>query len=185
MTDVATRAPRAPETAEQYIARLKRALGSRDPFDVLGSTAQELRSAIASLSDAQLGMPEAQGLWSIRQVIQHLADSELVVGFRVRMVLAHDRPPLAAYDQVLWTERLHYDKVDVASALADFKQLRASTLRLLRLTTAADRERVGLHSERGEESITQMVLNQAGHDIVHLKQIARIREAIGVPNEPS
>ena len=185
MTDVATGAPRAPETAEQYIARLLATLGSRDPFDVLGSTARELRSAIAGLSDAQLGMPEAQGLWSIRQVIQHLADSELVGAFRIRMVLAHDRPALAGYDQELWTERLHYDQVDVAEALTDFEHLRASNLRLLRLTTPVDRERIGLHSERGEESITAMILNYAGHDLVHLKQIARIREAIGVPNEPS
>jgi len=185
MTDVATRAPRAPETAEQYIARLERALGSRDALDVLGGTAGELERVTADLSDAQLGMPEGPGLWSIRQVIQHLADSELVVGFRIRMVLAHDRPALAAYDQVLWTERLHYDKVNVKSALADFKQLRGSTLRLLRLTAPDDRDRVGLHSERGEESITQMILNQAGHDIVHLQQIARIRKAIGMPNDSS
>jgi hypothetical protein len=182
MTDVATRAP---ETAEQYIARLLSALGSRDPFDVLGSTARELNRAIAGLSDAQLGMPESPGLWSVRQVIQHLADSELVGAFRIRMVLAHDRPPLAGYDQVRWTERLHYDQADVTEALADFERLRASNLRLLRLTTPADRERVGLHSERGEESITQMILNYAGHDIVHLNQIARIREAIEAPNEPS
>ncbi len=183
MTDVATRAPRAPETAEQYTARLLAALGSRDPFVVLGSTPGELKRAIAGLSDEQLGMPEAPGLWSARQVIQHLVDSELVGAFRIRMVLAHERPPLLGYDQVLWTERLHYDQVDVVEALTDFERLRASNLRLLRLTTPADRERIGLHSERGEESITQMILNYAGHDIVHLKQIARISEAIGAPNE--
>ncbi|MGQ0641744.1 MAG: DinB family protein [Gemmatimonadaceae bacterium] len=149
MTDVATRAPRAPETAEQYIARLLAALGSRDPIDVLRATAQELRRAIAGLDDAQLGTPEAPGLWSVRDVIQHLADSELVGAFRIRMVLAHDRPILVGYDQERWAQRLHYDKTHVQEALTDFERLRLSNLCLLDETSAAERERVGLHSERG------------------------------------
>ncbi|HEY7568009.1 MAG TPA: DinB family protein, partial [Gemmatimonadaceae bacterium] len=71
-----------------------------------------------------------------------------------------------------------YEQADVEEALADFERLRNSTLRLLEQTSVAERQRVGLHSERGEESIEQMILNQAGHDIVHLRQIARIRDAI-------
>ncbi|MGH7712831.1 MAG: DinB family protein [Gemmatimonadaceae bacterium] len=183
MTDVAARATRAPETAEAYIARLLAALGSRDPFDVLGTTPRELRRAIEGLDDADLSTREGPGLWSVRHVLQHLADSELVGAFRIRMVLAHDRPALAGYDQELWAERLHYDQIDVDEVLADFERLRLANLRLLRHATPADRERVGLHSERGEESIAQMILNYAGHDIVHLRQIARIRRAIGAPND--
>ncbi len=177
MTNVATR--RAPETAEQYVARLLAALGDRDPFDVLAHTARELRRAIGGFDARGLNTPEAPGLWTVRQVIQHLADSELVVGFRIRMVLAHERPALAAYDQEVWAARLHYEQADVEEALADFDRLRNATLRLLEQTSAAERQRVGLHSERGEESIEQMILNQAGHDTVHLRQIERIRKAIG------
>ena len=173
MAQVATK--RAPETAEQYIARLAQALGSKDPLTVLRETPGELRRAVALLNDEQLGMLEAPGLWSVRQVVQHLADSELVGAFRLRMVLAHDRPALAAYDQERWTEKLHYDKSDMKEALSDFERLRMSNMRLLDHATAADRERVGLHSERGEESVNDMIVNYAGHDIVHLQQIARIR----------
>ncbi|MEW5914995.1 MAG: DinB family protein [Gemmatimonadota bacterium] len=178
MTQVATRAP---ETGEEYVARFLAALGSRDPFEVLGSTVMELRRATEGLSQTQLSAPEGPGQWSIRQVIQHLSDSELVGAFRIRMVLAHDRPPLAGYDQDRWTEHLHYERVDVADALGDFERLRNANLRLLQQTRPEDRARVGLHSERGEESITQMILNYAGHDLVHLRQIARIRRAIGAP----
>lgn len=183
MTNVVAPTKRPPETAEAYIARLLAALGGRDPIDVLGKTPDELRRAVAGLDDAELSTPEGPGQWSIRQVLQHLSDSDLVVGFRIRMVLAHDRPALAGYDQERWAERLFYDKADVPAVLLDFERLRRANLRLLQHTTPAERERVGLHSERGEESITQMIVNQAGHDIVHLRQIARIRKAIGRPNE--
>jgi hypothetical protein len=178
MAEVATGAKRPPETAEQYIGRLATALGSKDPMTVLRETPAELRRAVALLNDEQLGLPEAPGLWSVRQVVQHLADSELVGAFRLRMVLAHDRPPLAGYDQERWSDNLHYDKSDMKEALTDFERLRLSNVRLLEQTTPADRERVGLHSERGEESIADMIVNYAGHDIVHLQQIARIRQAI-------
>jgi hypothetical protein len=176
MTNAATRRP--PETAEQYIARLLNALGDRDPFEVMAQTGPALRKAIAGLDAAALNTPEGPGLWSVRQVIQHLSDSELVGAFRIRMVLAHERPSLAGYDQERWAARLHYEQADVEEALADFERLRNSNLRLLEQTSVTERQRVGLHSERGEESIEQMILNYAGHDIVHLRQIARIREAI-------
>src|SRR5688572_391125 len=149
MTDVAARATRAPETPEAYVARLLAALGSRDPFDVLGTTPRELRRAMAGLDNVALSTPEGPGQWSIRQVLQHLADSELVGAFRIRMVLAHDRPPLAGYDQELWAERLDYAETDVEAALREFEQLRTSNLRLLERTTPAQRARVGLHAERG------------------------------------
>lgn len=180
MTQVATRAP---ETSEEYVARLLHALGSRDAFEVLRETADELRRAIQGLSDAQLSAAEGPGLWNIRQVIQHLSDSELVVGFRIRMVLAHDRPVLPGYDQERWAEHLRYERTDVEDALLDFERQRNATLRLLQQTRPEDRARVGIHSERGEESITQMILNQAGHDIVHLRQLARIRRAVGAASE--
>ncbi len=183
MTDVAAPPARTPETAEVYISRLRAVLGDRDPLEVLGTTPRELRRAIAGLSPTELSTREGPGAWSVQHVLQHLADSELVGAFRIRMVLAHDRPSLAAYDQELWAERLHYDQADVEEALADFAHLRTSNVRSLEQASPADRERVGLHSERGEESIAQMILNYAGHDIVHLQQIARIRKAIGAPNE--
>lgn len=176
MTEVAAR--RAPETPAQYIARLLAALGDRDPFAVMAQTASALRAATAGLDPAALNTPEGPGLWSMRQVIQHLGDSELVGAFRLRMVLAHERPTLAAYDQERWAERLHYEQTDVEEALADFERLRNSNLRLLEQTSEAERQRVGLHSERGEESIEQMIVNYAGHDLVHLHQVARIREVI-------
>lgn len=166
------------EEADEYILALLELLGSRDPLQVLAGTADELAARTDALDDAQLARPERPGKWSIRHVLQHLADSELAWGWRLRMVLAHERPRITGYDQDLWAERLSYDQVEPSHALRDFATLRNSNLRLLRHASAEDLQRVGVHDERGEESVARMMELYAAHDLLHLKQIDRIREQL-------
>lgn len=164
---------------QSYIAALLEILGSRDPWEVLAETPAALREATAGLTPEQEATPERPRKWSIRHVAQHLADSELVGAFRFRMVLAHDAPELPGYDQDLWADRLGYQDVDVATALEQFSYLRRLNLQLLRRAAPEDMKRVMRHAERGDEPLSQMIKLYAGHDLVHLRQIARIRQAIG------
>lgn len=173
---------RAGDTGEQltaYTSALIDLLGGRDPLEVMQETLALLEAEVADTPPELLGVPEAPGKWSIRQVVQHLADSELMGGVRFRMVLAHDRPAIMAYDQDLWADRLHYDEADLSLSLGDFATLRRANLRLLERTSDEERTRVGLHSERGEESVERMMQLYAGHDLAHLRQIRRIRATVG------
>jgi hypothetical protein len=179
MSGFTNRATDTGEALTAYTTALIDLLGGRDPFTVLRETPAALETELAGVPPRLLGVAEAPGKWSIRHVVQHLADSELVGGFRFRMVLAHDRPQLPGYDQDLWAERLRYDEADLALTLGDFKTLRRANLRLLERTSEAERARVSLHAERGEESLGRMLQLYAGHDLVHLRQIRRIRTAIG------
>jgi uncharacterized damage-inducible protein DinB len=166
------------EHARAYTTAILDLLGDSKPIDVLKKTEAGLRRAIRGLSKKQLAKPEVPGKWSMRQVLQHLADSDLVWGYRVRMVLAQDRPTLTGYDQDQWADRLGYDEADAEQAIDDFAVLRRANLRLLKRASRDDLKRVGVHNERGEESVEHMMRLYAGHDLLHLRQLDRIRKGL-------
>lgn len=167
------------ENARAYTSAVVDLVGDRDPVDILRRTPAALAKAVRGLTGRHLARSEAPGKWSIRQVLRHLADSEIVWSWRLRMVLAHDRPQITGYDQDLWAERLGYAVADVKESLEEFGILRRGNLRLLKRAAPADLERVGVHAERGAESVRHMIRLYAGHDVLHLNQIARIRAALG------
>ncbi len=171
----------APEQARAYTDAILDLLGNRNPMEVLRATPAALAEKTADLSRQELARPEAPGKWSVAAVLQHLADSDLVWGYRLRMILSHERPLITGYDQDLWAERLHYGEADRALALEQFRVLRESTLRLLDRCSPSDLQRVMVHAERGEESLALSLRLYAGHDLLHLRQIDRIRAAIGTP----
>ncbi|MEO8032717.1 MAG: DinB family protein [Gemmatimonadota bacterium] len=168
-----------PDPFKLYTATLFDALGSRNPLEVMRGTPTALRHAVSGLSPAQLAQREAPGKWSPAMVVQHLADAELVGGFRFRMVLAQDSPTLPGYDQDAWADRMRYDLADLEASLTTFSAIRAANLRLLERATPAELARYMVHSERGNESLEFMLRIYGGHDLIHLRQISRIRQAIG------
>jgi hypothetical protein len=167
-----------PEDRAKYAPAILDLLGSREPVGVLRETPEVAKRTIAGLTTAQLRTPEMAGKWSIVQVLRHLADSDVVWGWRMRLILAQERPAITGYDQDLWAERLHYGEADAADSLDTFRVLRRDNLALIERATPEDLKRVGVHSERGEESAGYLMRLFAGHDLMHLAQIDRIKKAI-------
>lgn len=168
----------APEAAHAYVTALLDLLGDRDPLDTLARTPALLRDSTDGLDDALLTTPEAPDKWSVVEVVQHLADSELVYGYRMRLIVAAERPPIPGYDQDAWAVRLGYRERRLEDALADLEAMRTMNLRFLRARSDAELDRIGLHAERGEESVRHLTRLLAGHDLVHLRQIERIKKAV-------
>src|SRR5207248_1369187 len=148
------------------------------PMAVLREMSSALPRAIEGLPAHLLRQPESPGKWSIAQILQHLADSEVVWAWRLRLILAQDRPQLTGYDQDVWAERLRYDEADPSEAAELFVVLRRANLRLLERTSPVDLKRTGVHVERGEESLEHLRQLYAGHDLLHLRQIERVRRAV-------
>jgi hypothetical protein len=166
------------EHARAYVAAILELLGDQDPIAVLRETTNQLDRFVQTTPRHVLARPEAPDKWSMGQVLAHLADSDLVWGWRLRLILAQDRPPLTGYDQDKWASRLGYADADPRDSLALFSILRKTNLRLVERASAEDLQRVGVHVERGEESLAHQLKLYAGHDILHLNQLERIRQAV-------
>ena len=166
------------EDAAAYTAALLGLLGSQNPLDVLEQTPAVVGSLITGVDETRLQREEAPGKWSVRHVLAHLVDSELVGGWRFRMILAHDRPAIQGYDQDAWANNLWYADAPSALSLESFSGLRRWNMRILRAASPAQLKRVGVHAERGEESIEHLMKMYAGHDLLHRRQIERILAAI-------
>lgn len=169
----------AASAAAAYVRALLDLLGPRNPLDVLAELVPWLETRMRGITEPVLRRPEAPGKWSVVEVIQHLADSELVAGYRIRMVLAENRPPLPGYDQDHWAAEFHYAAVPLAVVMGQLQGLRAANLHLWKQLTPEQLERVGLHTERGPESAAHIIRLMGAHDLVHRRQIERILAASG------
>jgi len=169
----------APGAAGAYVRALLDLLGQRNPLEVMAELLPWLETRLQGRPETALRRPEAPGKWSVVQVLQHLADSDLVAGYRIRMIVAADEPELQGYDQDRWAGEFQYDQTPLDAALDQLRSLRAANLRLWRGLTPTQLERVGIHSERGRESAGHLLRLMGAHDLVHRRQIDRILGSAG------
>lgn len=159
-----------PVIPERYV----KSLGDRDPIDAMNKAPKRVRKLVRDRSEKELAWKPAADKWSIKEVLAHLADGEVILGARMRFVAAMENPPLPGYDQDLFVARLGLEKTKSKDLLRAFEAMRELNVALLRRLPKDAFARVGLHAERGPESIQKMVGMYAGHDFVHEAQIERV-----------
>lgn len=152
-------------------------LGDDDPAAVQAKTPATLRRLAAEAGPHLSIRPEPQE-WSALECIAHITDAEVVMSGRYRFVLAHDEPPLIGYDQDLWVDRLHVDDDGLDGLLDLFDALRLANVTLWQRTPSEQRQRGGMHAERGPESYELAFRMIAGHDRFHVSQARRALESI-------
>ena len=130
-----------------------------------------------AVSDALVGATEkdldarpAPGKWSAREIVHHLADSEMTSAVRLRLLVASDRPQIAGYDQEEFARRLYYDR-PIEASLDAFKSARRTTGEILDRMTEAEWAREGTHTEHGRYTVEQWLEIYAGHAHNHAQQI--------------
>jgi hypothetical protein len=162
------------ETIEQYKKRIMDTLGVQAPLKVQAATPVKIEKIIKAVPAAKLGKRPAPGKWSVREILAHLADAEIVAGYRMRSVLGEPGCAIPAFDQNRWAEAEDYPKRDAKMSLRLFRTLREANLSMLKSLKPEQWKHFGIHSERGEESIERIAQMMAGHDINHFRQIEAI-----------
>ena len=162
---------------QTYREKILKALGGRNPLEVMAETASRLDEIVQEHSVELLRTRPFEGKWTPNEVIGHLVDSEWVYGYRLRLILSEDNPTILGTAQDSWVARQRHNEREPSELVETFRTLREFNLALWRRTSAADLERTGQHNERGPESLSLMLRLLAGHDLSHLEQIGRYVEA--------
>jgi len=150
-------------------------LDSRPVEVILRSTPTALASALAEIGEENISVSPAPGKWSAAEIACHLADCELVFGFRLRQTLAEDAPTIQPFDQDKWAAS--YRGISAGHAVEVFAALRGWNLRLIESALPAAAARKMIHPERGEMTFQTVLETIAGHDLNHLGQLRRMAEA--------
>lgn len=162
------------ETPQQYTQRVLGYVGDRDPLAILQETPAKLATLVHGRPDALLRQRPAPGKWSVSEILAHLADAEIVLGFRMRLILGQDGVPIQAFDQDVWAAFTHYDRIPVTESLEQITVLRRANLRLVRSLSAEQLQQAGMHTERGRETVAHLLRMWAGHDLNHRAQVEKI-----------
>jgi len=117
------------------------------------------------------------GKWSVRQIVAHLADSEIVGAMRFRQLIAEPSPTLQAFDQNAWAAKLDYAKRRPSQSLETFRRIRAENYELLKDLPPETFDRRGQHSERGPVSLLDMLRGYTEHAEKHSTQLREVRAA--------
>jgi hypothetical protein len=130
--------------------------------------------ALVGADDRELDARPAPGKWSAREIVHHLADSEMTSAIRLRLLLVEERPAIKGYDQEEFARRLPYDRPH-QSSLEAFRYARETTAEILDRLAPRDWTRQGTHSESGPYSVETWLTIYAAHAHKHAEQIRRAR----------
>ena len=147
-------------------------LGGRDPIAALRETTSRIGAIAGGWAAPDFERSYAAGKWSARQLLIHLAQTELALGNRARMALTTPNYSAQSFNQDEWIAR---DATLTGRAALDaFLALAVMNTALFASLSPADRERTLTHPEYGSLTVDWIVHQMAGHQIHHLRQLEAI-----------
>jgi hypothetical protein len=147
-------------------------LGSLDPLSAMAETPQRIRALVEQWPADRWGRSYAPGKWTARQIVTHLAQTELALTTRVRFAASQHGYEAQAFSQDDWIPL--DDHADASTSLDAYTALRQLNLAMFRNLTPDQRTRTFIHPEYGELTPEWVAAQLAGHDIHHLKQLQTI-----------
>jgi uncharacterized damage-inducible protein DinB len=144
-------------------------LGGSDPQETIAATPQRLSALVRRFERSRLTRSPAPDKWSVRDILCHLADTELAFAFRIRQALAEPNHVIQPFDQEKWAAP--YSSLDAIEALSAFTAVRTWNRALIATVPPEAYSKTLTHPERGEMTFRTLIETMAGHDNNHLQQI--------------
>ena len=147
-------------------------LGDREPIASMRETCARVRSLTSGWSPPQFERTYAPGKWTARQILTHLAETDMALGYRVRMALSNPGYVAQPFDQDAWIAK--ETRTSGADAVAAYFALRQMNISLFASLTPGDRQTAFTHPEYAAISVDWVIHQMAGHDLNHLAQLEAI-----------
>jgi hypothetical protein len=147
-----------------------------DPIALQRDAPQILAGLIEGRTEEVLIRRPAPGKWSVRAIVAHMAEDELVSTWRYRQMIENSGAVLPGFDQDEWARLGDYESWTAREALEMFRLLREANLRMLGRLTPEEWQRHGRHEERGRMTVEDLARHMAGHDQNHIAQVRRLLE---------
>ena len=149
-------------------------------LDAAEKSPKEIAAAVSGLPEKVLCYKPSPEKWCVLEVLGHLADIEIVYGYRLRQMLADTKPVIAPLDQDAWARNLGYMETPPAELVAFYGIARHHNLRMLRRATAADFSKSAYHPELEREvTVAEIVERMGAHGANHLQQIEKLKRQAG------
>lgn len=147
-------------------------------LDAAEKSPKEIAAAVSGLPEMVLRYKPSPDKWCVLEVLGHLADVEIVYGYRLRQMLADTKPVIAPIDQDAWAQKLNYLDSPPSELVAFYALARHHNLRLLRGLDAADLSKSAFHEgTKRDMTVADLVERMSSHGTAHLQQIEKLKTA--------
>ena len=152
----------APEFYHGYLSKIY----DGSVVDNLVESGDKLSDWVQSISEEKGSFAYDEGKWTIKEVLQHINDSERIFAYRALRFARNDTTELSGFDQDLYALESGANKRSMASILNEFHILRASSIDLFaNLNSALTRKGIANGGELTVESIGYII---SGHTLHHI-----------------
>jgi hypothetical protein len=151
----------------------------RASIAVIAALPENLRSAVHSLTDAQIDTPYREGGWTVRQLVHHVADSHINAYVRTRRALTEDWPTVNAYDENLWAQLYDAHTMPISVSLDLLEALHRRWVVLFESLTDEQWQRGYVHSENGRQRLAEVLQAYAWHCRHHVAHVTELRKRMG------
>lgn len=151
----------------------------RNAIEKIRAMPAKLEAAVTGLTDKQLDTPYGEGKWTPRQVVHHVADSHMNALARMKLTLTEAEPTWFAYKQDEWVKTPDVLTIAPQTSLAIIRGVQERMATLLEGMGDQDWQRAGIHPERGEMTIDDLVELYSRHGDKHVGHIMGLRISNG------